>query len=59
MTAILTTVGSAMRTVQQDRTRATLAEQAAGWVKPMVGVAGGIINGRDQESTVDSIMAHQ
>jgi hypothetical protein len=66
MTAILTTVGEAMRTVQQDRTRATLAEQAAGWVKPMVGVAGGIINGRDQDtgadsdtSDVDSIMARQ
>lgn len=57
MTRILTTVGDAMRTVQQDRTRATLAEQAAGWVKPMVGSAGGIINGRDQESDVDSIMA--
>jgi hypothetical protein len=57
MTRILTTVGDAMRTVQQDRTRAMLAEQAAGWVKPMVGTAGGIINGRDQESDVDSIMA--
>jgi hypothetical protein len=57
MTQILTTVGDAMRTVQQDRTRAMLAEQAAGWVKPMVGTAGGIINGRDHESDVDSIMA--
>ncbi|MGM4890574.1 MULTISPECIES: hypothetical protein [unclassified Tardiphaga] len=57
MTQILTTVGEAMRTVQQDRTRAMLAEQAAGWVKPMVGTAGGIINGRDQESDIDSIMA--
>lgn len=64
MTSILSTVGEAMRTVQQDRTRATLAEQAAGWVKPMVGIAGGIINGRDQDtgvdaSDVDSIMARQ
>jgi hypothetical protein len=57
MTRILTAVGDAMRTVQKDRTRAMLAEQAAGWVKPMVGTAGGIINGRDQESDVDSIMA--
>lgn len=58
MTWTLITVGDAMRTVQQDRTRAMLAEQAAAWVKPMVGNAGGIINGRDQESDVDSIMAH-
>ncbi|QUS38440.1 hypothetical protein RPMA_05960 [Tardiphaga alba] len=57
MTQILTTVGDAMRQVQQDATRAKLAEQAAGWVKPMVGSAGGVINGRDQESDVDSIMA--
>ncbi|MET0220901.1 MAG: hypothetical protein ABW213_09610 [Tardiphaga sp.] len=59
MTSILLTVGEAMRTVQQDRTRATLAEQAAGWVKPMVGIAGGIINGRDMESDIDTIMARQ
>jgi hypothetical protein len=59
MTSILLTVGEAMRTVQQDRTRATLAEQAAGWVKPLVGIAGGIINGRDKESDIDTIMARQ
>ncbi|WP_398479847.1 hypothetical protein [Tardiphaga sp.] len=57
MTQILSTVGDAMRTVQQDATRAKLAEQAAGWVKPMIGTAGGIINGRDEQSDVDSIMA--
>ena len=57
MTRILITVGDAMRTVQQDKTRATLAEQAAGWVKPLVGIAGGIINGRNHESDVDTIMA--
>ena len=58
MTSILTAVGEAMRAVTQDRTRATLAEQAAAWVKPLVAVAGGVINGRDQESDVDSIMAN-
>lgn len=57
MTQILTTVGEAMRTVQQDTTRAKLAEQAARWIKPMIGTAGGIINGRDEQSDVDSIMA--
>src|ERR1700724_1094009 len=45
MTSILTAVGAAMREVRQDRTRATLAEQATGWVKPLVALAGGIING--------------
>jgi hypothetical protein len=58
MTSILTAVGDAMREAKQDRTRATLAEQAVGWVKPLVAVAGGVINGRDQESDVDYIMAH-
>src|SRR3978361_1270626 len=45
MTSILTAVGTAMREVKQDKTRATLAEQATGWVKPLVALAGGIING--------------
>src|SRR6195952_1075610 len=31
MTSILTAVGSAMREARQDKTRATLAEQATGW----------------------------
>ena len=59
MTSILTAVGEAMRAVHQDKTRATLAEQASDWVKPLVGVAGGVINGRDQESSVDDIMAYK
>lgn len=58
MTSILTAVGDAMRTVQQDATRATLAERSLDWVKPLLGIAGGIINGRDQDATVDAIMAH-
>ncbi len=58
MTSILTAVGDAMREAKQDRTRATLAEQAVGWVKPLVTVAGGVINGRDQEPDVDYIMTH-
>ena len=45
MTSILTAVGAAMREANQDKTRATLAEQATGWVKPLVALAGGIING--------------
>jgi hypothetical protein len=56
MTSILTAVGSAMRDARQDKTRATLAEQATGWVKPLVALAGGIING-GVEADVDTIMA--
>lgn len=57
MTSILTAVGDAMRDVKQDKTRAMLAEQATGWVKPLVALAGGIING-GSEADVDYIMTH-
>src|ERR1700716_1940732 len=57
MTSILTAVGAAMREARQDKTRATLAEQATGWVKPLVALAGGIING-GAEADVDFIMNH-
>src|SRR6267378_1122040 len=57
MTSILTAVGAAMREVRQDKSRATLAEQATGWVKPLVTLAGGIING-GAEADVDYIMTH-
>jgi hypothetical protein len=57
MTSILTAVGAAMREVRQDKTRSTLAEQAIGWVKPLVTLAGGIING-GAEADVDYIMNH-
>jgi hypothetical protein len=58
MTSILTAVGAAMREARQDKTRATLAEQATGWVKPLVAQAGGIINGAGAEADVDFIMNH-
>jgi hypothetical protein len=57
MTSILTAVSEAMREAKQDKTRATLAEQATGWVKPLVALAGGIING-GSEADVDYIMTH-
>ena len=57
MTSILTAVGSAMREARQDKTRATLAEQATDWVKPLVALAGGIING-GTEANVEAIMAN-
>jgi len=56
MTSILTAVGSAMRDARQDQTRARLAEQATGWVKPLVALAGGIING-GAGADVETIMA--
>ena len=56
MTSILTAVGTAMREARQDKTRATLAEQATGWVKPLVALAGGVINGAS-ETDVETIMA--
>jgi hypothetical protein len=46
-----------MREARQDRTRARLAEQAIGWVKPLVALAGGIING-GAEADIDYIMTH-
>lgn len=58
MTSILTAVAAAMREARQDKTRATLAEQATAWVKPLVMLAGGIINGRGSETDVDYIMTH-
>jgi hypothetical protein len=62
MTSILTAVAAAMRDARQDKTRAALAEQATGWVKPLVTLAGGIINGSGtrpgHEPDVDYIMTH-
>ena len=58
MTSILTAVASAMKEAHQDKTRAALATQATGWVKPLVTLAGGIINGQGGETDVDYIMNH-
>ncbi len=57
ITSILSAVSDAMRKVQLDTTRARLAQQAAGWVKPLMMRAGGVING-DGAADVDYIMAH-
>jgi hypothetical protein len=55
MTSILSAVGIGMREANRDNTRAKLAEQAIGWLKPLVSAAGGVING-GAEADVDSIM---
>jgi hypothetical protein len=57
ITSILAAVGAAMREATQDNIRTRLAEQASGWVKPLVMQAGGIING-DGAADVDYIMTH-
>jgi hypothetical protein len=57
ITSILSAVSEAMREAQQDKTRAILAEQASGWVKPLVMQAGGVING-DGAADVEYIMTH-
>jgi hypothetical protein len=57
MTSILSAVATAMREARLDKTRAILAQQATGWVKPLVALAGGVING-GAEADVDYIMTH-
>jgi hypothetical protein len=57
MTSILTAVCSAMREAQEDRIRFILAEQATSWVKPLVALAGGLVNGQGCEPDVDYIMS--
>jgi hypothetical protein len=56
MTSILNEVMEAMREAVQDSTKAKLAVQAIGWLKPLVAAAGGVING-GYEADVEQIMA--
>ena len=56
MTSILTALGEAMRDARQPKTVCRLAEQATGWVKPLVMQAGCIING-SAEADVERIMS--
>lgn len=58
MTAILSAIGDAMRGATHDSTRTKLAEEAVGWIKPLIGRAGGIINGQGSAADVDFIMSH-
>jgi heme O synthase-like polyprenyltransferase len=57
MTSILIAVGTAMREARQDKSRSRLAGQATAWVKPLVALAGGVING-GSEADIDYIMTH-
>jgi hypothetical protein len=58
ITSILIALCDGMRQATQDKTRIMLAEQATGWLEPLVMMAGGIINGRDSTPDVDYIMTH-
>jgi hypothetical protein len=57
ITSILSAVSAAMSEVTKDDIRARLAGQTTIWVKPLVMLAGGIING-DGTADVDYIMAN-
>lgn len=59
MTEILLAVGAAMQEATQDTTRAKLAEQAAGWVKPLVTQVGGIINGEIASAPIPDAAADE
>ena len=48
LTSILTAIRDAMTEATQPTTRVRLAEQATGWLKPLVIQAGGVINGADE-----------
>jgi hypothetical protein len=48
LTSILTAIRDAMGEAVQPATRVRLAEQATGWLKPLVIQAGGVINGASE-----------
>jgi len=54
MTWILTAIREAVETSTQDTTKTRLAEEAVGWLKPMVARAGGLINGFSEAEAEDS-----
>jgi hypothetical protein len=54
MTSILMAIREAVAGVHQDATKMRLAENALAWLKPLVGRAGGIINGVSETGVVDT-----
>ena len=66
MTSILLAIRDAVAGSQQDVTKTRLAENAVGWLKPLVAKAGGMINGASEaeadeaqpQSDVDMIMSN-
>lgn len=65
LTSILLAIRDAMTETEREGTRIRLAEQAMGWLKPLVIRAGGVINGGDdapaddarRQNDVDKIMS--
>jgi hypothetical protein len=65
LSSILTAIRNAMTEATQPTTRVRLAEQATGWLKPLVIQAGGVINGASEaqaeeaqpQSDADQIMS--
>jgi len=66
MTSILLAIRDAVAGSQQDVTKTRLAENALGWLKPLVAKAGGMINGASEaeadeaqpQSDADMIMSN-
>ena len=56
MTSILLAINEGMRSSTQDKTRIALAQQATGWINPLLSLAGGLIHGASDEADVDRIM---
>src|SRR5437868_10750385 len=54
MTWILMAIREAVETSTQDATKMRLAEEAVGWLKPMVARAGGLINGISEAEVEDA-----
>lgn len=54
LTSILMAIGEAMLETDQASVRIRLAEQATGWLKPLVVQAGGIINGANDIQAEDA-----
>lgn len=58
MTTILTATGAAMREARHDHTRAKLATESVGWVRPLATLASAVIHGShdEAETDIESIM---
>lgn len=56
MTSILTTVAATLRATEQHHARVRLAEQTAGWLKPLTVLAAGVING-GASADIDAILS--
>lgn len=56
MTAILTTVATTLRASEHSHDHVRLATQTIGWLKPLVTLAGGVING-GEAADIDALLS--